>query len=604
LNSYVKPTGPTTYTLTSQVIGTNLIVNPDFALGNTGFTSDYNFTNNNVTEGQYGVGASSISWNPNMSNCHDHSSGTGNMLMVNGSPTAGVKVWSQTVAVTPNTNYSFSVWITSLHSANPANLYFSINNAGLGNTISAGSSTCQWNQFSSTWNSGNNTSATISVVNNNTIIAGNDFALDDIFFGQVTTKTDSVTVNVVGLCDSVKINGVDKVCSASDTLTYSIYKAPNCTQQYSLQVDDAFATVVAQTATSLKLSFKKNGSTTIRLAYANNCKVVADSLNVSVKFSPGSINFGPDIITCRDTAVLLNAGNGFVSYTWQDGSKDSTLQTNLPGTYTILAQNLCGLQLKDTFKLVKSVVTPFTVSPSSVTVCTGDSVQFIAGGGTSYAWAPSVNFSRPGVASTKALVNTSQNFEVYISDPICNRDTTMVIPVIARPAATISVVKSNDVTCSNDSAVLMASGGNSYTWSPNLYIARNYGGKITVKPYQNTTYTVHGRDAIGCYGEDSVTVYFFKEGDQKLFMPTAFTPNGDGKNDLFRPTFIGPSAKYDFRIYNRWGQLVFETRTPGIGWDGTTRGIPQKADVYVFYLTAEGMCNGNFEQKGTFVLIR
>jgi gliding motility-associated-like protein len=118
------------------------------------------------------------------------------------------------------------------------------------------------------------------------------------------------------------------------------------------------------------------------------------------------------------------------------------------------------------------------------------------------------------------------------------------------------------------------------------------------------TYTVRGKNELGCFGEDSVTVFFFKEGDQKLFMPTAFTPNGDGKNEIFRPTFVGPYAKYDFKIYNRWGQLVYESKVPGAGWDGTLNGVPQKADVYVFYIAAEGGCNGKFVQKGTFALIR
>jgi gliding motility-associated-like protein len=249
-------------------------------------------------------------------------------------------------------------------------------------------------------------------------------------------------------------------------------------------------------------------------------------------------------------------------------------------------------------------VTPFAVFPLNATVCEGDSIQFRASGGTSYLWSPSANFIAPADASTKALVNGTQNFSVLISDPVCNRDTTINIPVIAKPGANISVTKSNDVNCGDDSAILIASGGVSYSWSPDLNISRNNGGRIIVKPYQNITYTVRGRDAFGCYGQDSVTVYFFKEGDQKLFMPTAFTPNGDGKNDWFRPIFIGPSARYDFRIYNRWGQIVFESKTPGVGWDGTSNGILQKADVYVFYVTAEGGCNGKFVQKGTFVLIR
>jgi gliding motility-associated-like protein len=327
-------------------------------------------------------------------------------------------------------------------------------------------------------------------------------------------------------------------------------------------------------------------------------------LNVIIKFSPTSINFGPDVSTCRDTSLILNAGDGFVSYTWQDNSKDSILIVNTAGNYHVVAQNFCGLQLNDTLKFTKTSVTPFTVSPLRATVCKGDSIQFRASGGTSYSWSPANRFGKPDAASTKVLIDATQNLAVQISDLVCQRDTTILIPVIATPGANVTVTKSNDVDCGNDSAILIANGGVSYTWSPNLYITRNNGNKITVKPYQNTFYTVRGRNESGCFGQDSITVYYFKEGNQKIFMPTAFTPNNDGKNDVYRPTFIGPSAKYSFRIYNRWGQLVFETKIPGVGWDGTEKGIPQKGDVYVFYVIAEGGCNGRFEQKGTFTLIR
>jgi len=604
LNTYVKPLISSTYTLTSQVVGPNLVTNPNFSSGNMGFTSEYNYANPNITEGQYWVGTSSLAWNQNMSACHDHSSSNGNMLMVNGAPQAGVKVWSEHFTVKPNTNYNFSVWLSVLHANNPALLHFAINNVELGNDIKAGSFTCQWKPFFSTWNSGDSTSATISIVNNNTIVDGNDFALDDIFFGEVATRTDSMTVKVVGLCDSIKLTGSNKVCSRSDTLAYTIYKSPNCTQQYNIQVDNAYVDIVSQAPSTLKLVFKKDGNTTIKAVYPNNCKIVADSLNVAIKFSPSSVNLGSDLITCVDTSLLLNAGPGFVSYLWQDGSTDSTFIAKSAGIYTVVAQNLCGAQLRDTLSFMKSVVTPFTVSPLSATLCKGDSIQFKANGGTSYLWSPATNFSKPNTSSPKALIDASQDFQVYISDSICKRDTTFILPVVASPNANITVAKSNDVNCGNDSAILIANGGVSYVWSPDLYVARNNGNKLTVKPFQNTTYTVRGKDASGCVGKDSVTVYFFKEGHQKLFMPTAFTPNGDGLNDVFRPTFIGPSADYDFRIYNRWGQLVFRSKVPGVGWDGTTNGTPQKTDVYVFYLTAEGGCDGKFVQKGTFTLIR
>ena len=111
-------------------------------------------------------------------------------------------------------------------------------------------------------------------------------------------------------------------------------------------------------------------------------------------------------------------------------------------------------------------------------------------------------------------------------------------------------------------------------------------------------------DALGCKGRDSVRVNFINEGEQKLYIPNAFSPNNDGLNDLFRPTFIGPAASYRFNIYNRWGQLVFSSRIPGVGWNGVFQSKQQPAGVYVYYITAEGGCNGKFEEKGTFILIR
>jgi gliding motility-associated-like protein len=604
VTGYVKPLGPTTYLLTSQVIGNNLVTNADFTAGNTGFTSEYNYTTSNSAEGQYWIGPNASAWNGGMSNCGDHTSGSGNMMIINGSPVANARVWTQTIAVTPGTNYTFSTWIASMHSSNPARLQFAINGTNLGNNISASSTTCQWNRFSADWNSGSSTSATITVINNNTILDGNDFALDDIFFGTTVTKNDSFTVNLTGLCDSIRITGTDRICSATNNYTYSVYRPAGCSQPFNLAVDPVYADVIVQTVNSVTLAFKKNGQTNVKVSYANSCKRVEDSLVINVKLPPSVINFGPDLTTCSDTSFILNAGDGFASYQWSNGSTDSTLSVNAPGTYSIIAQTLCGVQFRDTIVYTRNIVIPFAASPMSPSVCAPDSVQFSASGGTAYQWQPAAKFSNANSPSPRALVETSQNYFVQITDAVCARDTLIAIPVIASDAANISVTKSNDVTCGNDSAVLIATGGISYLWTPNSFITRNSNGQITVKPPQTMTFYVQGTDASGCKGIDSVTVAFTKTGDQQLFMPTGFTPNGDGLNDVFRPTFIGPATKFDFRIYNRWGQLVFRTNKVGSGWNGIFNGVPQRGDAFVYYITAEGGCNGRFEQKGTFVLIR
>ncbi|RYZ32327.1 MAG: PKD domain-containing protein, partial [Sphingobacteriales bacterium] len=185
-----------TYTYTAEVVGNNLITNGNFSTGNTGFTSAYNYTAFNTTEGEYYVGANPQSWNVALSGCGDHTTGSGNMMLVNGAPASDVQVWTQTISVTPNTNYAFSTWIQALWPPNPAQLSFSINGKDIGSQITASLPTCTWTQFYTTWNSGNTTTATISIVNKNTQIQGNDFALDDISFAPVFIKRDSVRIKI------------------------------------------------------------------------------------------------------------------------------------------------------------------------------------------------------------------------------------------------------------------------------------------------------------------------------------------------------------------------------------------------------------------------
>jgi gliding motility-associated-like protein len=605
LNFYVHPTNTTTYYLTSQSLGNNLVVNGDFSAGNTGFTSDYNYTSPNLTEGQYWIGTNPTAWNGGMSSCVDHTTGTGRMMLVNGSPVSNAKVWSQTVPVTPNTIYNFSIWITSIFPQNPANLQFSINNVNLGNSINANGTTCQWNRFSSSWSSGNNTSAVITIVNKNTVAAGNDFALDDIFFGPTTTTYDSIKVNVTGLCDSIKISGSTKVCSATDTLIYQIHKPVNCAQQYSFIVDNSFAQVISQDSTTLKLKFLQTGNTYIKVAYSNNCKTVKDSLGIQIKFSPSSIQLGPDIISCNDTSFTLHAGPGFETYLWQNGTTDSTLIVNTPGNYNVTAQNLCGNVFTDAFTYTKTTVQPFAVNPAAVNTCVGDSIEFNATGGTNYNWQPASNFNNPSSATPKAFISSGSSvFTVHISNAACARDTLINIPVSASPDLKLTVAKTNDVSCALDSAQLVVFGASHYVWSPSLYTKDTLNNHITVRPPKTMTYYVTGTNNFGCSGKDSITVYFDILANQKLYMPTAFTPNKDGLNDLFKPQILGVASKYEFKVFNRWGELVFYSKKQHEAWDGNWKGREAPGDVYVYYVRAEGICNGQFEYKGTFVLIR
>jgi gliding motility-associated-like protein len=117
------------------------------------------------------------------------------------------------------------------------------------------------------------------------------------------------------------------------------------------------------------------------------------------------------------------------------------------------------------------------------------------------------------------------------------------------------------------------------------------------------TYIVRATNSIGCYGEDDLTVRVFKTGPD-IFIPSAFTPNADGLNDIVRPILVGIKQLNYFRIYNRWGQLIFSTNQSGKGWDGRISGQEQPAGNFVFVAQAVDYTGRIVSKKGNVVLIR
>jgi len=179
----------------------NLVTNGDFAAGNTGFTSGYTYapaTNN--AEGQYTITDNAFPWNPNFASVTDHTGSGGMMFVGNGSPTAGQLVWnSGPIAITAGTDYFFEAFVANVccnagysGGNSPPNLAFSISLDGgpatILNTLSIPLSPVgAWNGLSTSFNSGGATTATLSLINANTIAAGNDFAVDDVFLGTTST---------------------------------------------------------------------------------------------------------------------------------------------------------------------------------------------------------------------------------------------------------------------------------------------------------------------------------------------------------------------------------------------------------------------------------
>lgn len=163
----------------------NLIVNGDFELGNSGFTSDYTFRAlplDIVPPAVYTLTTDPDLNHPGAASYGDHTSGSGLMMAVNGSTAAGDVVWEQTVAVTAGSIYDFAAYISSWISGAPADLRFVVNGDVIGSLV-APLATGVWDLAFATWDAGAATSAHIQITNAQLAFGGNDFALDDIFFG-------------------------------------------------------------------------------------------------------------------------------------------------------------------------------------------------------------------------------------------------------------------------------------------------------------------------------------------------------------------------------------------------------------------------------------
>ncbi len=195
LDPTVTVTADKTYTLTANGLNPTQIINGDFEAGNTGFTSAYTY--NPVTlwsEGTYTVTDNPMSVHPNFAACGDHTSGSGQMMVVNGSGVAGTVVWGQIIPVLPNMTYRFSYWGCTVVASSPAQQIFRINGVNIGSTFTYPAATCVWQQFFVIWNSGAATSANLQLINQNTALSGNDFAIDDVNFQKECKDVDTVKV--------------------------------------------------------------------------------------------------------------------------------------------------------------------------------------------------------------------------------------------------------------------------------------------------------------------------------------------------------------------------------------------------------------------------
>ena len=286
------------------------------------------------------------------------------------------------------------------------------------------------------------------------------------------------------------------------------------------------------------------------------------SVLVTALLSP-AISLGNDSSICSGDSLLLDASPLFNAYQWSTGATGEQIYVNQAGVYSVAALYSNGCTSRDTFQLTSlyTIVRP-SLDQDSV-LCLGSDRTLNAGPGyASYLWnngstGPSIDIS---FSDWRLLGRRNGR-----SSGCKSTDTTHVMTTAAPPAG---FLPQDTTVCQYGNLVITTLQLYvSYSWSD-----LSTGPSLTVN--QPGTYWVTVTDINGCTGKDSVLVTG-KECLVGLFVPNAFTPNGDGHNDRFKPLYYGNAANFDFVVFNRWGQRVFETRSPASpdGWDGTVNGV-------------------------------
>ena len=344
---------------------------------------------------------------------------------------------------------------------------------------------------------------------------------------------------------------------------------------------------------------------------ANGCK---DTVYENLTIHPlPTITANGDTIICLGDAATLSALGGN-SYEWtpaasvgcatcQITSASPTEATN----YIVMGTDANGCKNTDTTHVAVKTQTNSTAG-SGGEICVDSSIQLHVSGAQRYEWTPASTLDDPTSADPIATPDVTTVYTVLAYEGSCLPDSHSV-RVVVHPLPTVNAGSDETIVAGN-SVNLNASGTDisTYAWSPDQTLSCNTCSSPIASPYGTTTYTVTVATDFGCKAKDDVTIFVLCDEGQ-LFIPNTFSPNGDGDNDVFYPRGIGLRSIRSFRVYNRWGELVYERQGIQLNdavtaWDGTYKGNKLSPDVFVYVL--EGVCEGGeiMTWKGDISLVR
>ena len=311
-------------------------------------------------------------------------------------------------------------------------------------------------------------------------------------------------------------------------------------------------------------------------------------------FVKGDVSVSPDAVY-GTKGQFSNANNpgGTINYArWKDGQ----------GNFWLFGGQSTNGYLNQTWKFA-ACVSDITgnITPANAAICEGASVELTASGGSSYTWLLD-GVIIDGETSAKLILSKPGTYSVIISNGSCS-GTAANTAIVTSSNSSAAGIRYTDVFATPNVPVQLKAReiGVAYEWKPSIDLNNPSSVIPTVTTASERQYTVNITTEQGCVVTDTVLVKI--NGDKKIFVPTAFTPNRNGVNDKLRPMGNLSTIEY-FRVFNRWGALLFQTNEHGEGWDGKFKGVDQPSETYTWMLSGKSTDGESFKISGKTYLIR
>jgi len=422
---------------------------------------------------------------------------------------------------------------------------------------------------------------------------GNDLALDDITFRpcgpDVAVSVDGVAGDTVNVCE-----GQNNVYTLNSQLS-SGYNNPAFKWQFSADsgqtwadISNAYDSIYVKPQTGV-------GDYEYRVTAAEAGNINNPACRVNSKVIAVDVNPLPKMDVPHNYQLCTNytfelAASGAQSYRWTGPgnftSNDSVVIIQNPaisytGKYFLSATSAKGCTLNDS---VNVVVYPAAVAGVSndTSVCEGSSVQLTGTGGVSYSWSPESGLSSSTIASPIATPSDSTIYLLTVTDANgCVAKDSLMVNIWKAPFADAGP---NVKIMEGQFVHLNASAGGTgvyYAWQPVYNINSSTLLQPTVSPAHDTTYTLVVTSAYGC---GIATSKVFVRVLEKVFVPNAFSPNGDGINDTWHIEKLNTYPEADLYVFNRYGQAVYKGKGNSKAWNGTFNGRPLPFGTYYYLI--------------------